>query len=320
MRQELGPGAQDDERAGERDGRSVRLAENVPPWLGRRTRDRAEDSPRSRQLLRLADPPVEPDPAAPTRKPRDDDPLVLFAGQHWRLCPDGSLKRWDVASGAWTTLRAEDWSEEDATYLTNETTAQERAAEVAVVEQAPAPSPSGSTSVPGCTCLGGTLPSLCLYGKYTLVFERDAVSLRSRQAGATRIPFEEVREVRIGGHGRGTAPPARESFGLAGAMEGRAAAAVVRSLVERTSMDTSITLDTSAGEAVFHCDRIEADALRSSLAPFLGRLRRRRAAEERGGRVDATRDLVHLADLKARGLLTEQEFASAVAAALDGTL
>lgn len=319
MRREREAGARDEQRAGEKDRRPERLAENVPPWLGRRTRPRAEDSPRGRQLLRLADPP-DPDPAAPTRKPREDDPLVLFDGKHWRLCPDGSLKRWDVSAGAWTAVRADDWSQEDATYLTNETTAQERATEVRIVVTAAPRSPAGATSVGGCTCLGGTLPSLCLYGKYTLVFERDSLSLGSRQAGTTTIPFDEVVEVRIGGHGRETGPPARASFGLAGAMEGRAAAAVVRSLVERTGMDTSITIETRAGEAVFHCDRVEPDALRSSLAPFLGRLRRRRASEERGGRVDATRDLVHLADLKARGLLTEQEFASAVAAALDGTL
>jgi hypothetical protein len=283
-----------------------------------RIQAQADDSPRSRQLLRLTDPGAD---TSTGRAPGDGDPVVAHAGHQWRLRPDGSLQRWDVTAQSWTSLRREQWSEEDVTYLTDVEAARTRIAELARAEEEPALIRPGSTSLAGCTCLGGDLPSLCVYGKYVLAVRRDALELRSRQAGTTIISFEDLVDVRIGGRGRLDVDlPGGESFGLAGVHEGMAAAAVVRSLVERTRMETSITVETKGGDAVFHCARLEPDQVRTIVAPLATRLRRRATSDGRGGRVDPTRDLVHLADLKERGLLTEQEFASAVAAALDGTL
>lgn len=253
----------------------------------------------------------------PGRAPSETDPLVAYDGHQWRLRPDGSLRRWDVGAGGWVTVPRERWSEEDAAYLTRNESAGERAGGDAVAR--PAPAADGSV-VDGCTCLGGTLPWLCLYGKYSLVFERGGIALRSPQGGTTTIPLEEIVHVGVGGRGRvDGAADARESFAFAGAVDGMAAATVVRSLVQRTGMDTSVTLETAGGKAVFHCDRMEPDDVRVRVLPVTDRLERRRRTEATG-RVDATRDLVALADLKERGLLTDQEFASAVEAALQGTL
>jgi hypothetical protein len=249
----------------------------------------------------------------------ETDPLVAYDGHQWRLRSDGSLRRWDVGAGGWVTMPRERWSEEDAAYLTRMDEAGERAADDDDDVAGSAAAAPGST-VEGCMCLGGTLPWLCLYGKYTLVFERGGILLRSPQGGTTTLPLEEVVNVGVGGRGRvDGSTHARPSFAGAGASEGMAPAAVVSSLVLRTGMDTSITIETMTGKAVFHCERLEPEQARVVLSPVTERLERRRRTEATG-RVNATSDLIALAGLKERGLLTDQEFASAVDAALQGKL
>jgi hypothetical protein len=287
-------------------------AERSRRWV---SGDGGEDSPRRRHLLGLDDHQPGNVVAAPRGAPSQEDPLVAYEGHHWRLRADGSLRRWDATTHGWSTLSRERWSVKQATYLTLTEIAEGRAAPD-FGEVAPA---AGTAALEGCTCLGGDLPSLCLYGRYSIALERDGISLRSPQGGTMTIPLGEVVDVGVGGRGPVDASTnGRESFAIAGALDGMAPAAVVRSLVVRTGMDTSITIETTGGKAVFHCDRLDPDRARLLLTPVIERLQRRHRAD--AGRVDPTRDLVALADLKERGLLTDQEFASAVDAALQGTL
>lgn len=282
----------------------------VVNWLS--VADREDDTPRTRRLLRLVEPAREDSESAGANQAGsvlDHHPLVTYGGESWRLYPDGSLRRWDVSAECWKSIWRGAWDTEDASFVDGE-------------------GPPTITSdlyppIEGCTCLGGTLQSLCMYGKYTLVFERDALKVFSHQAGTIEIPASDLVSVAFEGRGRvGEAAVEHETFSFPRVVDDMAAAPVVRSLVARTRMDTSLRIETGEGEAVFHCESATPDELRTSLAPFLTTLRRgggrpeENGAEENGANDGVAKELVKLADLKSRGLLTDEEFAVAKAMVL----
>jgi len=281
-------------------------------------RESQADTPRARRLLRLVE----------TRQAGhgDDDAdrladrlfghnqLVLYRGLSWRLCPDGSLRRWDVVAQRWESIWKDGWAKDEATIIDD---GREAAASTLSVPE-PA-QPEDVSAVEGCTCLGGTLRALCVYGKYTVVFGRESIKILSLQAGTIEIPREEIVEVEVGGRGpvgRGAMSMEGLAFDSVDATEDDlAATAVVRSLVARARMDTSIRIATRSGEAIFHCDCATPEELRRSLAPFRKELELS-SPDGAQARVDVAGRLVELADLKTRGLLTDEEFAAAKASVL----
>lgn len=280
-----------------------------------------DDSPRARQLLRLVD---SHDAGGEEGEGADRvasrlfgrNQMVIYKGASWRLCPDGSLRRWDAAAQRWESIWRDHWSHDEATFVGG-------APDLAVGSEAATRTEDEWRAVDGCTSLGGSLPELCLYGKYTLVFRLDGIKMLSHQAGVVEIPWDDVVDVELSGRGRvaGTAA-SLENLGLDTAdpstTEEMASTTVVRSLVTRSGMDTSIRVETRAGEAFFHCDCETPDELRRSLRFFLKRLPATsgEAVVERGG---VAGQLLDLADLKSRGLLTDEEFAAAKAAVLRGS-
>lgn len=151
-----------------------------------------------------------------------------------------------------------------------------------------------------------------MYGKYTIVFGHEAITMLSRQAGVVEIPCSEVVAVGIGGRGRVTGRSLEgEGFAFQSAGGEVAATPVVKSMVTRSGMDTSIRIETTRGEAYFHCDCATPEEIRSPIAPLLARLQPARA-QEPPQHADLSGRLAQLADLKARGLLTEDEFTVAI--------
>ena len=272
-----------------------------------------EDSPRARRLLRLVEshPPDAAegnDTDALAARLFGPSQLVLYRGASWRLCSNGSLRRWDVAGQRWESIRPDHWSMDEATF-----------ADESPVVDALRSAPNADTQMlEGCTCLGGTLGTLCIYGKYTIVFARESVTMLSHQAGIIEISRDDVVDIELGGKGRvGRTPGEVDTFAFQSEVSAAdmAATAVVRSLVARARMDTSLRIETRRGEAFFHCDCATPDELRRSLASFLTGLRRS-TTNETSPRLDVASQLVELADLRTRGLLTDDEFASAKAAVL----
>jgi hypothetical protein len=140
----------------------------------------------------------------------------------------------------------------------------------------------------------------------------------SRQGGVVEIPCSEVVDVEISGRGRvegNSLEGARFAFEGAGGEV--AATMVVKSLVARAGMDTSIRIETSSGDAYFHHDCATPDELRQSLGPGLTGLRSR-PEKKAGQHTELSGRLAQLADLRSRGLLTEEEFSLAVGTALGG--
>jgi hypothetical protein len=132
------------------------------------------------------------------------------------------------------------------------------------------------------------------------------------------IPCADIVNVEVGGRGRiGDGVHERERFAFQRAIDEMAATTVVKSLIGRTRMDTSIHIETTKGEGYFHCDSATPDEVRQPIARFLAALPRDRKGQ-RAEHVHLSGELVKLTDLRTRGLLTEAEFESAVAAVLDG--
>ena len=309
MSSNQGTSASDADR-GARRREMAASGEAVARWLSVAGGD--NDTPRTRRLLRLVGSEPDGDVQGEQRPGAfiDHGPLVLYGGESWRLYPDGSLRRWDAAAQGWRSLSRNLWDRDEATFLGPDPTP--RTVLDADGGQAP--------TLASCTCLGGTLQSLCAYGKYSIVFEPDRIKMLSHQAGAIEIPIEQVAGVDLGGRGEVAGPAGvAEIPAFYSEVEDTAPVLVARSLVDRTGMDSSIRIRTDEGDALFHCDCATPDRLRASLAPFLRSLRQERSVEEAPGRTDVAGALVKLADLKARGLLTDDEFTLAKAKVLEAT-
>jgi len=105
-------------------------------------------------------------------------------------------------------------------------------------------------------------------------------------------------------------------FGVTGAIEGTALAAVLNGLTTRTSIKTIVRIQGTTCELFLLHTRATPEQLRIEMSRTLGTIRSARAAEQaRGSQQEAraaspspVEELTKLADLLEKGLLTRQEF------------
>lgn len=172
--------------------------------------------------------------------------------------------------------------------------------------------------VPGLIFLGGYAPgpALTVRGTYDLRFLTDRIAIVPGQGAQVlvQVPYRDIEDVDIGGPGlvKSGGGFAGGGFGLSGAVEGIAIAAVLNTLTARTTIKTVMRIQAAQCELFLLCTTQEPDALRIGLSRPLGVIRQARAGIT--GRTDETTpasvidQLAKLAALLENGLLTREEF------------
>jgi hypothetical protein len=166
-----------------------------------------------------------------------------------------------------------------------------------------------------CRVLGGTGLGLQPGDRGELIFESELVRLRGFRGDESRIAYDEVTAIEIGGQGsrRQGGGFFGGGFGLEGAAEGLLIATALNMLTTRTTMDAVICIQTLQQELFLQHADASPDNLRIKLSPVLTILRRN-AAPFRAGELaperaaDHVERLVELGRLLERGLISEQEF------------
>jgi hypothetical protein len=136
-------------------------------------------------------------------------------------------------------------------------------------------SPTFQIFLKGCLFLGGSRSSLSVGEKYDVAFN-DAVEIYYAESQAVRILYPEVSALRVNGPGAVTSGGGfiGGGFGVEGAVEGMAVAAVLNALTTRTKINTYLSLETASGELHFHYSLMEPGALRVALSPVFTLLTR----------------------------------------------
>ena len=168
------------------------------------------------------------------------------------------------------------------------------------------PNPIPSRQLKGCTLLPGSYCRLPTGPGVVLTFDADevAVQVSNLAIRPIRIPYVEIVSLNITGPGQVTSGGGfiGGGFGATGALEGMALSAMLNAATTKTSIDTFIEILTLSTEMFFHWDGSGPAALRMFLSPVFIRLRQldlRTALEQ----------MERLAALRARNMLTEEEFA-----------
>jgi hypothetical protein len=159
----------------------------------------------------------------------------------------------------------------------------------------------------------------------TMMFARDGVSVTEIATGrGVRVSYDDIREIELGG------PGAMQSgggfigggFGVGGIIGGIALAAALNKLTTRTAIQTLIRIAAPRAELIVSHDRTTPEQLRIYLSPAFARLA---AAHERTTIAppviqghDVVAQLERLAEMKAAGVVTDQEFEAAKAKILHG--
>ena len=170
--------------------------------------------------------------------------------------------------------------------------------------------------------LGGYVPESAMTpgGRYDARFFEDrlAVFARARLDVLVEVPYGQVEHVEIGGPGlvRRGGGFVGGGFGVAGAIEGMAIAAVLNGLTTRTSITTVVRIQGIGCELFLLYTRASPERLRIEMSRTLATIRSARTAEEMRGLQQEERasspspveELTKLADLLEKGLLTREEF------------
>jgi Short C-terminal domain len=170
--------------------------------------------------------------------------------------------------------------------------------------------------------LGGYVPAGGLFpGQwYDVRFLRDQLLVfPSRQAEVlAQVPYSEIEDVEIGGPGlvRTGGGYVGGGFGLQGAAEGMAIAAVLNALTTRTSIKTIVRVQGTSCELFLLDTRATPEQLRIGLSRPLGAIRAARAAVAAAmnqhpvtpAPVSPVEELTKLAGMLESGLLTREEF------------
>jgi len=167
--------------------------------------------------------------------------------------------------------------------------------------------------VPSCKVIGVSgFDDLPIGAACEVIFRQDEVAL---------LRLSDLREVvapwsglvlEIGGAGaiRSGGGFIGGGFGLAGAAVGMLTASALNSITTKTGIDTVLHLQTPDAELFLHHDEVPPEALRRALSPVFTKLRQAEsAAPGMSGGGDHVIDRLHkLADLRDRGVVTEEEF------------
>ena len=171
--------------------------------------------------------------------------------------------------------------------------------------------------------LGGYLPESAIRAgeRYDVRFleDRFVVFACRRAEVLAEMPYSEVEDVEIGGPGlvKTGGGFVGGGFGMTGAIEGMAIAAVLNALTTRTSITTVVRIQGTACELFLLHTRLAPELLRIHMSRPLGAIRSARATGAMGGiergataamSASPVEDLAKLADMLEKGLLTREEF------------
>lgn len=170
--------------------------------------------------------------------------------------------------------------------------------------------------------LGGYLPEPAITPgeQYDVRFldDRLAVFACRRADVLVEVPYGQVEYVEIGGPGliRTGGGFVGGGFGVTGAIEGMAVAAVLNGLTTRTSIKTVVRVQGTGCELFLLHTKVTPEQLRIQMSRPLGAIRSARAADEARGiqhegcaaPPSPVEELAKLADLLEKGLLTREEF------------
>jgi putative oligomerization/nucleic acid binding protein len=170
--------------------------------------------------------------------------------------------------------------------------------------------------------LGGYIPETVIAPGNLLdvrfLEDRLAVSAPHRADVLIEVPYGQVEHVQIGGPGlvRSGGGFRGGGFGVTGAIEGMAIAAVLNGLTTRTSIKTVVRIQGTGCELFLLHTKITPDLLRIEMSRALGAIRSAQATQTSDAVQQETRpesyspveELTKLADLLEKGLLTREEF------------
>jgi hypothetical protein len=170
--------------------------------------------------------------------------------------------------------------------------------------------------------LGGYVPGAAIRprGRYDVRFMEDRLQVfAARQPTVlAAVPYSQVEDVEIGGPGlvKTGGGFVGGGFGVNGAVEGMAIAAVLNGLTTRTSIKTVVRIQGSGCELFLLHTMLTPEQLRIEMSRALVAIRSARAATVAGGIQDGphviapspAEELSKLADMLEKGLLTREEF------------
>ena len=127
-----------------------------------------------------------------------------------------------------------------------------------------------------CAYLGGCNYPIAAGDSATLSFGLDGLTIRLVDGTSFTVPYLELASIEVSGPGTLTSGGSfiGGGFGVSGALEGMAIAAVLNALTTKTKIHTFISLTTNIGELHFHYGAMEPGALRIALASVHTTLRR----------------------------------------------
>jgi hypothetical protein len=176
-------------------------------------------------------------------------------------------------------------------------------------------------SLRGVAYLGGYVPDSAITpgGLYDVLFLEDrlVVSAHRQAKVITEVPYSQVEDVEIGGPGLvKTGRFVGGGFGVTGAVQGIAIAAVLNTLTTRTSIKTVMRMQATNCELFLLHTRLTPEQLRIAMSRPLGAIRSARATQTTGGTQheppvaapSPVQELTKLADMLEKGLLTREEF------------
>jgi hypothetical protein len=176
-------------------------------------------------------------------------------------------------------------------------------------------------SLRGVAYLGGYVPGAAITpgGLYDVLFLEDGLVIFAyRQARVlVRVHYTEVEDVEIGGPGlvKTGGGFGGGGFGVSGAVEGIAIAAVLNTLTTRTSVKTVVRIQGTSCELFLLHTKFTPEQLRIAMSRPLGAIRSARATQAAGGTQhppvaapSPVQELTKLADMLEKGLLTREEF------------
>jgi hypothetical protein len=177
-------------------------------------------------------------------------------------------------------------------------------------------------SLRGVAYLGGYAPESAITAgdRYDVRFfeDRFVVFAYRRTQMLAEVPYSQVEDVEIGGPGlvKTGGGFVGGGFGVGGAIEGMAIAAVLNALTSRTSITTVVRIQGTGCELFLLHTRLTPGQLRIEMSRPLGAIRSARATQAVGEiqhiapdlSSSPVQELAKLADMLEKGLLTREEF------------